>query len=361
MVALFRGEHRTCGRRSWVVPVRFGALPGQPRRWLKGWVVTLSRRSLALPADPPSVRVARAWVAEVLTEIGRPELVATAQLGVSELVTNAIIHARPPLTVSVAGPVSHPRVEVTDHGTGALHPLDLAMADDDVPATYGRGLALVAMNARHWGAETGPDGVGKRVWFEPAEEMHADGDIAGLFRSFDDVRFEDSGTPPAGSVTVVLDNLPAQLFAQLRRFHQELRRELRLLAISDPERYPIAVAATEMFDRTDDERRVTTGVSRLDTAIARGDLEVDLEYAVPASAPSTMDEAYRLMLECYRSLSEEHLLAITPPPELRQLQDWYFGEFVRQGRGEPPRPWTGPVRLGGAATGSVVHAAGSFG
>jgi anti-sigma regulatory factor (Ser/Thr protein kinase) len=321
--------------------------------------VTLSRRSLALPADPPSVRLARAWVAEVLTEIGRPDLVRTAQLGVSELVTNAIIHAQPPLRVAVTGTVSHPRIEVTDHGAGSLHPVDPAMADQEDPATFGRGLALVAMNARHWGAEPGPDGFGKRVWFEPATEMHADGHLSGLLRSFDDVEFEDLGRPPADSVTIVLRNLPAQLFAQLRRFHLELRRELRLLAISDPDHYPIAVAATEMFARTDEERRVTAGVSRLDAAISRGQLSVDLEYAVAASAPATMAEALALMQECYRTLADEHLLAITPPDDLRRLQEWYLGEFARQGRGEPPRAWDGPLQMAGSleTSGSLEGAA----
>jgi anti-sigma regulatory factor (Ser/Thr protein kinase) len=316
--------------------------------------VTLSRRSLALPADPPSVRLARALVAEVLTEIGRPELVPTAQLGVSELVTNAIIHAQPPLTVSVSGSVSHPRIEVTDHGPGTFRPVDVAIAEDEEPTTFGRGLALVAMNARHWGAESGPEGTGKRAWFEPALEMHGDADLTGPFRSFNDVEFEDRGRPPADSVTVVLRNLPAQLFAQLRRFHMELRRELRLLALSDPDRYPIAVAATEMFARTDDERRVTSGVSRLDAAISRGELTVDLEYAVPASAPATMAEAFALMQDCYRTLAGEHLLAITPPEELRRLQAWYFGEFARQGRGEPPRAWDGPLDLDGSLEGAAA-------
>jgi anti-sigma regulatory factor (Ser/Thr protein kinase) len=315
-----------------------------------------AEQEIAGTAGGSALRASRAWVAEVLREIGRPELVPTAQLGVSELVTNAIIHAQPPLTVAVTGPVSHPRIEVTDHGTGSLRPITLAMADEE-PATFGRGLALVAMNARHWGAETGPDGSGKRVWFEPATEMHGEADLSGLFRSFDDVEFEDIGNPPSDSVTVVLRNLPAQLFAQLRRFHLELRRELRLLALSDPDRYPIAVAATAMFARTDEERRVTSGVSRLDAAIGRGQLSVDLEYAVPASAPATMAEAFALMQECYRTLADEHLLAITPPDELRRLQAWYFGEFARQGRGEEPRAWDGPLELDGSLEGAMVSRA----
>jgi anti-sigma regulatory factor (Ser/Thr protein kinase) len=83
-------------------------------------------------------------------------------LVVTELVTNAVLHARsaPILTVAV-GP-SAIRVEVFDDGPGTprLRPLG------DEPVTSGRGLALVDMVAESWGvAPSGPGGApGKTVW-----------------------------------------------------------------------------------------------------------------------------------------------------------------------------------------------------
>ena len=74
----------------------------------------LTKRSLVLPASPPSVKLARSWVSKILAEIGREDLVDAAQLGVSELVTNALIHSQPPLSVRVRGTVDHPRIEVVD-------------------------------------------------------------------------------------------------------------------------------------------------------------------------------------------------------------------------------------------------------
>ena len=68
-----------------------------------------------MPAGPPSVRLARAWVSEILEEIDREDLVFAAQLGVSELVTNAILHGQPPVTVGVRGTRERPRIEVTEH------------------------------------------------------------------------------------------------------------------------------------------------------------------------------------------------------------------------------------------------------
>ena len=74
-----------------------------------------NKKTLALPASPPSVRLAREWVTGILSDIGRDELADSARLGVSELVTNAILHAEPPITVSVRGTVARPRIEVVDH------------------------------------------------------------------------------------------------------------------------------------------------------------------------------------------------------------------------------------------------------
>ena len=54
---------------------------------------------LLLDPDPQSVRRARVWIGEELERLGRPDLVDSAELGISELVTNAILHADPPITV----------------------------------------------------------------------------------------------------------------------------------------------------------------------------------------------------------------------------------------------------------------------
>ena len=139
--------------------------------------------------------------------------------------------------------------------------------------------------------------------------------------------------------------MPARLFGELRRYHFEVRRELRLLAITAPGEYPIATETTEIFNRADRERRTVAGVSRLDQAINDGVEQVDLEYSVPASAPVTMARIRDLLDEVYRVFSEDHLLALRPPDLLVELQNWYFTEFERQGNGEEPIPWTGPTSM----------------
>src|SRR6478735_4662813 len=137
--------------------------------------VPLNRPPLALGQGARGVQDARRWVAELCTEIGRPELVECAQLGVSELVTNALLHGEPPITVRVRGTVEHPRVEVRDSSVEApilpSDPLDKPETDD-LLLTFGRGLSIVARCSDAWGAEIEDDG--KVVWFAPAADF-ADG------------------------------------------------------------------------------------------------------------------------------------------------------------------------------------------
>ena len=77
----------------------------------------LNRPALSLGSGPRGVQDARRWVVDTCHDIGRSDLVECAELGVSELVTNALLHAFPPLTVRVRGTREHPRVEVRDGST----------------------------------------------------------------------------------------------------------------------------------------------------------------------------------------------------------------------------------------------------
>ena len=302
----------------------------------------LTTRALPLPATPPSVRLARTWVRDSLTEIGRHELVDSAQLGVSELVTNALLHGEPPVEVRLRGTRDHPRIEVTDRSPvpPQVPRTIFDDADGDLIPTFGRGLSLVARMSARWGADLDHDRSGKSVWFEPAPEVNTDADLNGeVFDPRDAAGEEPLVQPPAETVRIELRNFPAQMFRRLRVHQFELRRELRLLAMTDPGRYPIASEITGMNDAVDHDRRATTGVRSLDRAIRRGVEHVDLVYDVPVGAPERMEQVHELITEAYRVFGDERLLTVVPPPELLALQEWYFGEFVRQGRGEPPVPW----------------------
>lgn len=111
-----------------------------------------------------SVAAARRYVREVLDELGAQELEESAELGVSELVTNAVLHAQSTFTLSVlqrAG--SRVRIGVSDTSPFPLQPRQFTTT-----ATTGRGLQLVASLSFDWGVHELPTGgPGKTVWFEP--------------------------------------------------------------------------------------------------------------------------------------------------------------------------------------------------
>ncbi len=117
--------------------------------------------------DPSGVGLARQWAVQACVEIDRPDLVACAQLAVSELVTNALVHGAAPVSVRLRGTVDAPRIEVRDSSP------ELPVLPQRVGAgwlaTSGRGLALVARASVRWGIDLTDSG--KTVWFVPAPEL----------------------------------------------------------------------------------------------------------------------------------------------------------------------------------------------
>lgn len=121
-------------------------------------------RSRSFSAHPHSVFAARTFVLDAAPWVGDGAAEVVAMV-VSEVATNAVVHARTPFAVTVAaGPDHTPlrlRVEVSDTGDGqpvVRHPLPI------VP--HGRGLQIVEVLAESWGVIPQQPGPGKTVWFE---------------------------------------------------------------------------------------------------------------------------------------------------------------------------------------------------
>lgn len=119
----------------------------------------MSEFRLGLPQEPASARAARSFVAEVLEESPARDCADTARLLVSELVSNALLHARTAMEVVVRIGATTVRIEVHD-GVERL-PVPIAEPGD---ALAGRGLHIVDELAAGWGAQ--PRRGGKAVWFE---------------------------------------------------------------------------------------------------------------------------------------------------------------------------------------------------
>ncbi|CAM5447003.1 ATP-binding protein [Streptomyces avidinii] len=124
----------------------------------KSWIVP---RSLRTPGR------ARALLRKQLAEWGiGPDPAEAAELLLSELVTNAVRHARAPqgrdIGIRIARYDGVLRVEVADAGP-AVKLTPQIVADT---ADRGRGLAIVAALAERWGCCPRRHGIGKAVWAE---------------------------------------------------------------------------------------------------------------------------------------------------------------------------------------------------
>jgi anti-sigma regulatory factor (Ser/Thr protein kinase) len=119
----------------------------------------LRRTEAAFTPDLSSPRAARRFVAEALEGTNLP--VDLIVLLVSELATNAVLHARTDYVVRLAVDADHERARVEVEDANERPP---SIAHTPPEATSGRGLQLVQKLAESWGVEGRT--AGKLVWFE---------------------------------------------------------------------------------------------------------------------------------------------------------------------------------------------------
>lgn len=111
-----------------------------------------------LPLHPSSAGLARGMVRGACERVNVDGDVAL--LCASELVTNALVHAVPPIELEVVLTTRCLRVAIYDGSTAEAVPRHPVTPD----ATSGRGLSIVEALATRWSVE--PTGSGKVVWFE---------------------------------------------------------------------------------------------------------------------------------------------------------------------------------------------------
>ncbi|MGW0696798.1 MULTISPECIES: ATP-binding protein [unclassified Streptomyces] len=115
--------------------------------------------SWPLASELISVSRARRMVVAQVGEWGLNELADTVELLVSELVTNALCHARGPVRLNLQVRGSHLRCEVED--TNSEGPVRRTVCAD---AEGGRGMELLDLLAESWGSSS--TATGKTLWFE---------------------------------------------------------------------------------------------------------------------------------------------------------------------------------------------------
>lgn len=297
----------------------------------------IHRPVFSLGAGPSSVHEARRWAVEACSEIDRDDLSECAELGVSELIGNAILHGEPPVRMRVRGTPEHPRIEVSDASPqppvlpdpSSHHPIN-----DEPLITFGRGLDIVARCSEAWGADI--DDQGKVVWFVPAAVIRSDG-VEGVITGSDRARPDQ--TSPAHHVHVEVREVPLRTLHASQTQWSELRREVRLLSLAHEDDYPLAKSLSELFADIDRILREGIHSDSIESALAAGAATTDLRVDVPKASAETIEEFLDLLDLADEFCQKQRLLSLARTPEQRRFQRWLFGELVRQQRGEPPQPW----------------------
>src|SRR4051794_30007889 len=184
--------------------------------------------------DPATARRAAARV--LRRAEGDEDLVRDALLCLSELVTNAVLHAGGPICVELWTTDDSIRLEVVDRmaatmpGRPELAAARAGLLADGVAGELeretGRGLAIVAQLSRDWGVDAADvDGsAGKRVWVELGRTaMGHPGD------DDDDAAGPRVATVAAGAEAALFD-VPIRLFLASEAHLEALLREMQLRA-----------------------------------------------------------------------------------------------------------------------------------
>jgi len=123
------------------------------------FVVHRDEETRCFAGETSEIGAARGFVADTLNSWGLQHLIDDGAIVVSELATNAIIHAKSDFAVSLSSHGDAVRVAVHDHS-----PATPAMRSPMPVAISGRGLRLITALTRRWGTDLVSDG--KIVWAE---------------------------------------------------------------------------------------------------------------------------------------------------------------------------------------------------
>jgi anti-sigma regulatory factor (Ser/Thr protein kinase) len=287
-----------------------------------------------LPALPSSAGEARRLLRDAMPDEASEESADAAALALSEIVTNALVHAGTPMRLRVILAPSAVRVELADGSARLPLPREYSRA-----AGTGRGLHMVTEIVDQWGAHHDADG--KVVWFEinepepPHEPAHV-GQVVPRPRQ----------TPPSHSVQ--LFNMPLLLHAAWQEHAAGLLRELLLIRLEDED------------TALDEHAAASAAMSLLFEQIPAPALDDDPE-AIMANAlePAVSAERVRLqlptesvgdfevldsMLEIAVRLGEQGLLLSAPTqPEIRDMRRWLCRQVRLQSDGGKPEPWNAPM------------------
>ncbi len=293
-----------------------------------------------LPAHPSSVGRARQLLRSELLGTALEPLTETAELVVSEVVTNAIVHTG--TAIELAALLDHTglRVEVADSGKHLP-----VMASYDAMASTGRGLHLVAELTDRWGVEARAGG--KVFWFHLGLSVR-DEAAPGTDMAVSSAAL--AAADARGSIVdVVLLNLPALIHGAWQQHAKALLRDLLLIGIDEEATLEIAAHAAAIDAMAILEEQVGSPevsedpVELLASTVEPHATRARLNLVVPrASVPhfATLNRQLDWALACAQAGR-----LLTPPtqPEFQAFRRWVCEQVQRQAEGQPPQHWATPT------------------
>ncbi len=277
---------------------------------------------LPLPALPRAAALARRALGELVDGTPYAERADDAALALSEVVTNAVLHGREPLSLHVEADDERLRVEVRDGS-----PLGPTFSVLDPTAVTGRGLLLVTGLADRWGLEPCPDG--KAVWFEldreavPGAELGVDELLASWGEDVDD--------PAQEVVKVVLTELDVALTARSEAHVEALLRELALVSGSTEVRPGTALVGERVLQAAARVGALRAEVKQqLSRAVMAGVGQVDITLRITRIDADTVRDFARAVDDADRLSRQGELLTEPAPRELSSARERYLGRIISQ-------------------------------
>jgi anti-sigma regulatory factor (Ser/Thr protein kinase) len=287
-----------------------------------------------LPRNPSSVGTARRFIEARVSAWSFPRRAGEQLVLIgSELVTNAVLHARTDLTLTLELEDGRARISVRDQSQAPA-----TLRHYRIDALTGRGLGVVAALSDRWGISAAAGG--KVVWAEVA----AANDAGGESPRPPELR---NGPAPAaaelpGTRPVRFPGVPVETYLELQAHNDALFRELELISIeleagSARPAAPLAELVDQLYRRFRGQRDSYRDV--VAAAKARGQRTVDLQTSAPPAAAGAA-QSYLDLLERADELCRAGLLLTPEPPApVRELRRWFVEEMVAQLRdGATPAP-----------------------
>jgi hypothetical protein len=285
-----------------------------------------------LPPVATSAGEARRLLRDALTEAETDDSLESAQIAISEIVTNALVHAGTPMRLRVLVTRGGVRVELSDGSPHLPHQRDYASN-----AITGRGLHVISEIVDRWGAY--PIGDGKVVWFEICD---ADADPPAS-----PVPAADDPTVVA-AVEVQLLNMPLLMHAAWQEHAAALLRELLLVRLDEDamvlEHHAAASDALSVLfeqvpapDLQDDPAAIMA--SAIDPLVS-----VDrLHLTVPQPSAGHFDVLDEMLEEAVLLAERGELLSPPTQPEIQAMRRWLCEQVREQARGGRPLAWASPL------------------